>query len=213
MKIRRFTRDEIIEVVSAVVLSASGLLTTWSGYQSALWDGDQAAQYAQAGVIRTTAAREAMEADMRQAVTVQMFTSWLDAKAAEEQQLADFYRARMPVEFQPTFEKWLSLEPLKTPKAPPTPFAMAGYEPQGRAKQRQLEQAADAAFAQGQKANDISDAYVRATVTLGTAMFFAGIAQVFRLPQARMVLLAVSLLACVWGTAKALSLPVAQIGG
>lgn len=206
-------RDKAIEIGSAIVLSVAGLLTTWASYQASLWDGEQAAAYTQAGVLRTTAGREAMNADTREAVSVQLFSSWLDAASVGDGELADFYRARMPMEFRPAFEKWLSLEPLKNPQAPPTPFAIPGYEPEGRAKQRQLEHDADAAYAEGQRANAISDAFVRGTVSMGMAMFFAGISQVFRLNWVRLVLLLVSTLACVRGIVLIVGLPLQTLGG
>jgi hypothetical protein len=207
------TRDQMIEIGSAVVLSVAGLLTTWSGYQSALWDGHQAASYAQAGVLRITAGREAMEADTRAAVSVQLFTSWANAATAGDEALAEFYRSRMPPEFRPSFEKWLALDPLENPDAPSSPFALPGYEPQGRAKQRQLEAAADAAFAEGERANGVSDAFARGTVSMGTAMFFAGISQIFRIAWVRAVLLAVSAIACLRGVLLIAELPLKTLGG
>ena len=206
-------RDEMIEIGSAVVLSVAGLMTTWSGYQSALWDGDQAAHYAEANALHAAAVRAADEANSREAVAVQMFSAWVDAASEEKGSLADFYRARFPVEFRPSFEKWLSLQPFRNPDAPSGPFAMPGYEPAGRAKERRLEHAADAAFARGQRANEISDSFVRASVTLGTAMFFAGIGQVFRIAQVRVVLLLIAASACLWGVVRVFSLPIAAVGG
>lgn len=205
--------DKGVEIGSAIVLSVAGLLTTWASYQASLWDGEQAAAYTQAGVLRTTAGREAMTADTREAASVQLFTSWLDAAAVGDAELADFYRTRMPPEFRPAFEKWLSLRPLKNPQAPPTPFVMPGYEPQGRDQQRKLEQEADAAFAEGERANDVSDAFVRGTVSMGMAMFFAGISQVFRINWVRMVLLVVSTVACVRGIVLIVGLPLQTLGG
>lgn len=210
---RPLTRDQMIEIASAAVLSVAGLTTTWSGYQSALWDGNQASLYAEAGSLRTIAAREAMDASTREAVSVQMFSSWLNATAANDDHLAGLYRSRFPVEFRPVFEKWLALKPLTNPQAPPGPFAMPEYEPLGRAEQLRLEKAADAALANGQIANDISDSYLRATVMLATAMFFAGMSQVFRSQGVRVALVLVSALACAWGVGRMITLPVAALIG
>ena len=40
------------EIAAAVILSLTALITSWSGYQAELWDGEEAANYTQAGAAR-----------------------------------------------------------------------------------------------------------------------------------------------------------------
>jgi hypothetical protein len=203
---------EWTEMATAVVLSVAGLFTSWAGYQAALWDGEQAAHYSQANALRTTASRQALEADVRQAVEVGMFNNWLQAKARGEEDLAKFFQARFPKDFRPAFDSWLAAEPLKNPSAPSTPFTTGGYEPKGLSDGKALETRADETYAEGQRDNAVSDDYVRATVFLATGLFFGGICQVFRVKHARLLLLAVSVVACVAGLVQVASLPALKPG-
>ena len=73
--------DGWMEVACAVVLSASALMTSWASYQASLWDGEQAALYSRANAFRIQASQAALEGDAREAIEVNLFTSWLTAPA------------------------------------------------------------------------------------------------------------------------------------
>jgi hypothetical protein len=49
------TEHRILETVEAVVLAIVAILTAWSGYQAALWNGHQAELYSIAGKLRVQA--------------------------------------------------------------------------------------------------------------------------------------------------------------
>jgi hypothetical protein len=201
--------DAVTDLATAVVLAAGGLLTAWAGYQASLWDGEQAAFYAQAGQQRVEASRAASDGAQLLAIDVQMFTAWLSAYTAGEDELQTFYRNRFRAEFKPPFELWLAAGP-RSGKGPPTPFTAPGYDIAPRERSKQLEREADVLFEKGQRANEIGDSFTRATVSLASAMFFAGIAQVFDRPRLRMALTALAVLLCIWGTIRVLALPVAS---
>lgn len=197
-----------LEGLIAVSLSVAALSTTWSTYQSALWGGEQAANYSRASVLRIEASRAGGRADMMEAVDVQMFSSWLDAAAAGEDQLQAFYHARLRDDFRSAFDAWKLLEPLTNPDAPATPFAMPNYRLSARAEAAALDEKAQAAFDRGERDNDISDIYTQATVVLASALFFGGISQTFKRRRIRMLLAGLSIAACVIGVIRTLTLPV-----
>ncbi|HEY2356700.1 MAG TPA: hypothetical protein VGH86_04565 [Phenylobacterium sp.] len=201
-------RHEWAEVGAAVVLGVAGLLTSWSTYQASLWDGEQAAHYSQANATRVEASEAAIRANQREAVEIGLFTQWLNAQAHGDEKLAEFFRARFPPELAGPFEAWLVLRPLQNPKAPLSPFDDGGFKPLGREHAAQLEAQADAMFQSGQRANQISDAYVQATVFCATALFFAGIGQVFRVWLVRMVLVALAAAGCAIAIVRVLALPI-----
>lgn len=200
------------EMAGATILSFAGLGSAWASYQAALWDGEQAANYSIANTIRVEASGGRLESDMHVLVDVAGFSAWLDAMAVEDTRLAEFYRARFLPEFRASFESWLAMTPLRNPDAPPTPFAMPGYVPAGRAEAARREAEAAAAFAEGQEANRVSDVFVRGSVILATAMFFAGIGQVFKGAAVRVVLAVLAGGILLLGGAQILSLPVLAPG-
>lgn len=196
-----------VEIVSAAVLSVATLFTSWSGYQSALWDGEQASAYTEASALRTEAAQASTRAGQVEGVDALLFSQWLDAYAGGDDRLQGFYRERFRPEFSRAVDAWLALEPVKHASAPQTPFAMPQYRPAAREEAQRLQRQADAAFQIGQHANQISDAFVAATVILASAMFFGGICQTFQTGRVRLVLTAVAVLTCAWGVIRTLALP------
>jgi hypothetical protein len=204
--------DSVMEVLIATVLSVGGLMTSWASYQAALWDGEQAAHYSHANALRVMASRVRLEADERRGLQMMLFNSWLQAKARDDATLAAFYERRFPPDMRPAVNAWLLLHPLKDPTAPPSPFAMPAYRPDGMAEATRLEGEADATFEHGQSDNRISDLFTQGAVYMATAMFFGGIGQVFRMRSVRVGLLAVAIVACAIGLSRIVSLPLLKPG-
>jgi hypothetical protein len=196
-----------IETAVAVVISIAALATSWASYQAKLWNGDQAAHYGRAGANRTTATRDAIEASVTRSVEVGLFSAWLDAKHAHKEPLAQFYAARFPPGLKPAFDEWIAQQPLTNPRAPPSPFAMESYRQPALVEARLMEASAMREFNEGLRATAVSDDYTRSAVFLATAMFFAGVGQVFDSRRVRIAMGFVALIACVAGVASMLTLP------
>ena len=196
-----------LEALIVISLSVAALTTTWSTYQAALWDGEQAANYSRANGLRIEASKASARADALEAVDLAIFSGWLDAKAAGQTKLEDFYYARFRPEFRTAFKAWDDLHPLTNPDAPQGPFVMKEYKLPERVKADTLAAKAEAVFEQGQRDNDIGDIYVQATVILASALFFGGICQTFKKPRVRMSLALLSVGACIFGVIRTLTLP------
>jgi hypothetical protein len=194
------------------VLSIAALGSSWAAFEAGVWDGEQASHYTRSETLRVQATRAGLEGDTAAAIEVQMFSTWLQAKARNEPQLADFYQARFPPRFKPVFNDWLAQRPLLNTSAPPSPFSMPGYQRPGLAHARELDAEADKAFAQGQYDRSVSDAFQQGATVLALALFFGGIGQVFKVPAGRIVLLTIAVLALVIGFVRLLSLPAQVLG-
>ena len=196
-----------LEAMIVITLSVAALTTTWSTYQAALWDGEQAANYSRANALRIESTKASARADALESVDLAIFSAWLDAKAAGHTQLQDFYYARFRPDFRVAFKAWDELHPLTNPEAPQGPFMMKEHRLPERAQAEELEAKAQAVFDQGQRDNDIGDIYVQATVILASALFFGGICQTFKKPRVRMILALLSSVACVIGVLRTITLP------
>jgi hypothetical protein len=203
---------DVLEMLSAIILSIAALASSWATYQSGLWDGEQAANYSSANALRIEASRVALEGDALAGVEVQLFTSWLDAKVHNEDALAKFYEARFPPTLKPAFERWLQSHPLTNTSAPPTPFAHDNYTRPGAAMARDLDRKAQQTFAAGQYANTVSDAFQQGATMLALSLFFGGIGQVFKERAPRIGLLTVAGVTLILGLLRVFTLP-AQILG
>jgi hypothetical protein len=204
-------RGWIVEVSAALVISLAAAMTSWVGFQAALWDGEQAAHYAQAGAARVEATAAVAEGGQLQTADLLLFQGWLGAAAQDEPLLQKFYRQRFRPEFSVAFEAWLLTAPLTNPAAPASPFTMPQYHSARLAEAQRLQKRADDLFNQGQRDNDIGDRFVRATVLLAVALFFGGIGQTFKSVPIKGVLVAMAFVVCVISALMVAHLPILQL--
>ena len=209
------TREErfrrLTELIAAIVLSVAALLSSYAGFQGELWDGEQAANYALAEQNRTDSSKKATVAVQFATLDAMLFAKWIDAYSANNKQLETFYRERFRPEFRPAFEQWRLTRPETNPKAPPTPFHMPGYLDRTTNAARNLERKADERFADGQRANDISDAYGQGSVILALALFMGGITQTFDTRKTRVMLLGLATFCLLLGVVRILGLPAIRL--
>jgi Na+/H+-dicarboxylate symporter len=100
---------------------------------------------------------------------------------------------------------------LTNPAAPASPFAMPRYHSAQLARATRLQKQADDLFNLGQRANDISDRFVRGTVLLAVALFFGGIAQTFKSTTIKAVLVGMAFLVCVASALMVAHLPMLSL--
>jgi hypothetical protein len=199
------------EIANAVVIAIAGLLVSFAAYQAALWSGELELQFSRANVLQTESAKLEARAEVREAVGVQVFGHWFDAAVRNEPDLADKYVARFPPTLRDAFNAWIALKPFENPAAPPTPFDMRQYAIPEATQAETLQEQAKAAFRRGQDAKRVADTYGQAGTLLATALFFAGISQVFRSNRVRQALFALAALACGLGLVRVLTLPMLSV--
>ena len=91
----RFDRWEpLAEVIVTFALALATVATAWSGYQAARWGGEQSASYSQAGALRTESVRASNQAGQLVQIDIGLFTNWINAFAAEDARLTNFYEQR-----------------------------------------------------------------------------------------------------------------------
>lgn len=204
---RRRRRNQLLEALVAIVISAAGLLTSWSSYQATLWSGEQTVQYSRAGADRVKSTRAALEANVTRSIEVDLFSAWLGVTDAGNDRLANLYAERFPPDLQMAFKAWILQHPFDNPTAPSSPFRMPGYRPAGLVAAEALEARAEMEFVAGQQANRTADAFTRGAVILAMSMFFGGIAQAFKGRAVRLGLAVMALVCCVLGVVQIFTLP------
>lgn len=211
LEARRQKLDRTTELIAAFILSVAALLSSYSGFQAELWDGDQAANYTLAEQMRTTASKTETVSGQKVGLDTMLFTQWLDAYVKGETKLEEYYRQRFRPQFHRAFERWMAMNPQDNPDAPPTPFALPDYNHILLAETKKMQTEADRLFEAGQRANEISDAYGQATVILALSLFMGGIVQAFNAHRLRVALLTIASLACVLGIIRIASLPAIRL--
>ena len=164
-----------IDFVSTVLLALATVATAWAGYQSSRWHGEQAKAQSRATAARVESTRASGVANREAEIDVALFIQWVDARALKERRLEAFYRRRFRDEFRPAFQAWIATEPLTTPGAPLTPFAMPEYRLAASREVERLEAEATVASEQAREDIERADKYVLAVVLFASSLFFAGI--------------------------------------
>ena len=172
---REARADHLVELAATALLALAAVGTAWSSYQSARWHGKQARAQSASIAARVESTRQANVANRQAQIDVALFTQWIDAYARHETVLADFYRKRFRMEFQPAFNAWVATRPVKNPRAPLSPFAMPQYRLAASGESDRLEAKAGANSDLVGRYIQRADNYTLAVVLFAASLFFAGI--------------------------------------
>jgi hypothetical protein len=185
------TRRDWLEIIATVLLSLAAVATAWSSYQATRWNGEQTKTTGRVNAVRLEAARAQGLAEGQTQVDIATFIQWVDATAADDVELATFYRDRFRAEFRPAFDAWLAADPLTNPSAPPTPFALEEYRLQARSDAARLDAEAEALAAKARVNVQRAANYVLAVVLFSVALFFGGMSTKLKGAGPKRVLLVV----------------------
>src|SRR5690606_25616537 len=94
------------EFAAAVILSLATLASAWSGYQAARWGSVQATATRSGSSALMHATRLSDVGSRQIAIDVSVFTSWVEATARGEADLAAILEQRFRADFVPAFEAW-----------------------------------------------------------------------------------------------------------
>ena len=202
-------QNKRLSIVEAVLLSTVAIVAAWAGYSAAKWGTESSLNLAKASATRVKANRAFQEALTYRVGDAVAFNAWYAAHVAGNQN--DLRVARKYIDFLPNyreaFSAWLATKPFTNPNAPAGPQAMPQFKPPGAALARALDTKADAYYAQGQKAAETGDHYIRATVILASVLFLVGISTQFPLRRGRYALITIGVVLLLFAGEQILSLP------
>ena len=201
------SRDRIISIAEALILSIVALLAAWSGYSAAKWSTEASLSLAKASSTRTRANTNQIQATQIRTLDSVSFNAAETAYASGDTALFRVTVKRMRPGYRPAVTAWLALHPLKNPHAPPDPSYMPQYRIPQEATARTLSARADDLFAEGAAAANTGDKYVRLTVLLAAVLFLVGIGSRFPVRGARYGLIAVAGALLVVSVIQLLGLP------
>jgi hypothetical protein len=188
------------EIVATVVMALAAVATAWSSYQATRWNGETTRASGRVNAARIEAARAQGLAEGQTQVDIGMFFQWVNAQAADDRELADFYLDRFRPEFRPAFDAWLATDPFTEADAPASPFAMDEYRLAATAEAERLDAEAEEQSAAVRRNVQRAANYVLGVVLFAVALFFAGMSTKLPSEGPRRALLAIGCLVFV-GTA------------
>jgi hypothetical protein len=179
------TRDRLISIIEAVLLSVVALLAAWSGYAAAKWSTESRVELATASKLRIEASRADSDAGELRDFDSSTFESWFTAYTVGNKTAMRVAEHRFRPEFKVAFDAWLATKPATNPEAPRGPTYMPQYKRPGLAEARAFDDQAKAAFLDGEKDGSTADKYIRLTVVLASILFLVGISTHFPYRGAR----------------------------
>lgn len=210
------TRAEIMEIVVVVLLGLVTLLTAWASWIGSLHGGNQATNYTKSNNLSSDGNSMWNQAVQELAEDTALWNSINDLRI-------DYTFAEENHDTE-TMEKldW-KIEQLMTDSVSEelaeaiywadeqeeyaTPFDMEGFVDSYFANAQATLDEAESVMAQGQKDNEVGDAFGLVTVIYSIAMFLLGILSSFKSEKNQMALIIISIVAVIFTTIYMLTLP------
>lgn len=187
-------QSQLIEILEAILLAIVAVTTAWSGYQAALWTGEQSKLYGTSSRLRVEAEGAGTAANQERLYNALTVSEWLKAQAQGQSKMAQIFERRLLPEFRPAFEAWKQTDPVNNPNAPAGPQMMSEYRSARTEREQALNKQATDAFQEGDEARHHSDDYVRVTVMLATVLLLTSISQRFHFRVVRIGLAMLSVI-------------------
>lgn len=203
----RGPHERAIAISEALLLSIVAIIAAWSGYSAAKWSTESSLDLAKASATRTEANREFQQALTYRVGDALTFNAWFGAHQSGDKNTERVAAKRFRPEFRPAFTAWLATNPFSNPSAPAGPQVMPQYHATGEARSKALDAEADAHYAEGEKAAETADKYVRTTVILASILFLVGISTQFPLRGVRYGLIGVGAVLLLFAVEQILQLP------
>lgn len=180
------------ELTAILLLSVTAILTAWTGFQASKWSGAMSISFSQASSSRIQAARFEATADRKATIQVSLFTQWLQAYQAKDEELTTFLAERFPAPLSVAFPAWTATKPQITPGAPETPFQMEEYKVPELEMAASADARADTKFDEALRNNQRGDNYTILTVAFATVLFFTAISGRMKSRRSQWLMLALA---------------------
>lgn len=184
---------KLLPITEAIVLSLVAIVAAWSGFSAAKWSTHSSLGLAKASATRSKANRAYQEALTYRVGDATTFNAWFVAYAAGKLHEAEIAARRFRPGYRVAWEAWMATHPFTNPHAPAGPGYMPEYKAPGQAAAVKLDAAANAEYAEAEKAAEHSDDFIRATVILASVLFIIGISSHFPLRGVRIGLITVGI--------------------
>jgi hypothetical protein len=165
--------QDVVGVVSGVLLALATTASAWCAYQSSLWNGEQTRALAGANTAQFEALRDVSAATKDVIVDVTTFLDYVHDVARGDDKVAGYLRRHARAEFKPALERWIAATDSGRIEAP-LPFTSSDYRVGAMKRAEALQARAAELTTTANDANETSDRFVLHTVLFAMALFFLG---------------------------------------
>ena len=191
------------------MLGIGSVATAWCGIQTSQWNGEEARESRDAGLLRTQSSELFSFGTQKFAYDANMVAQYARAVADDDEQAQQFIRTNlMRPAFLPVVDRW-EAEAAAGGAVNMNLFEDEEYKDSLFSESEAIGAESDAALARSDDASKNADDYLLMTLLTATALFFAGVTTSFGSKPARLALLAGSGLILAFTAARLIDLPVA----
>jgi hypothetical protein len=202
-------RQRVVEATTAIILAVAAVGTAWATFQASQWSSAESDAVAASSVARSKAIQATNHGTRTEQLDTTIWLQWLAAFRAGDKAQARFLRERFRPGLLRAHNIWVAKAVVapdgKVISAPAgTPFTEPQYVVPDAASADELAAEAEHQLAVSRHDASVSTKFVLAVVLLALVLFFAGIATKFRNPKVQAALVALALIACVFGLVRML---------
>jgi hypothetical protein len=199
--------DRLLELIVVLLLGITTVGTAWCGFQATRWNGQSGDLNAVAGQQYVEGARLFGLATQRVSYDSSVVARYAEISQERNAALLSFYRhSVVRPDFLPVLDRWQAA--TKSGGSGVGVFEDKTYLEAQFADYQQTVLAAQQATQDAQRAGGIADGYVRTTILLAVALFFAGVTSSFRYRLARLLLLVAATGTVALAAARIVGLPI-----
>jgi hypothetical protein len=168
---------DLKQIVAAVILGIAATLTALSAYNAALADGNALQGYTTSSLRLNDANAFYAQGNVAVASDQSLFIQYAVASQEGQTDLATYLTTLMRPEMQQAVEWWIATDEALTPfdEIEGNPYAVPDF-----IEANELEAEANALFQEGSDEDSKGDKFELAVVLFALALFFGGIATLFR---------------------------------
>jgi hypothetical protein len=168
---------DLKQIVAAVILGIAATLTALSAYNAALADGNALQGYTTSSLRLNDANAFYAQGNVAVASDQSLFIQYAVASQEGQTDLATYLTTLMRPEMQQAVEWWIATDEALTPfdEIEGNPYSVPDF-----IEASDLETEADALFQEGSDEDSKGDKFELAVVLFALALFFGGIATLFR---------------------------------
>lgn len=205
---QRHPANRLNEMLAVLMLGIATIGTAWCGYQASRWNSEQDSLAREGSDLRVEANRQFGLATQGVTYDANIVAQYAKAVSDGDTRLQEFFEATLfRPDFLPVLEEWKAA--VAAGENPPPLVENQEYLDSQLAGFQTTHAAAEAKDLEASEAGENGDDYVLVTLLLATALFFAGVTTSFRVPAARLILLALAATAIAYSLSRIAVLPVA----
>ena len=204
------------EMVIAILLGITAVLTAWAAWQSSLYDGNQAQAYTEGnatladGNERWNEASQTIAQDQdtwNQISSLQVDLAYAEYFGDTDTAEAAQYKIDM-IMYSVSDELTAAIDWANTQEEYATPFEMEGFVDSYYAEAQAVMDEGYAQIEDGNNANQLGDKQGLVTVVLAVVLFMLGIVGTFHNMRTKIVVVSVSLAGLIFGAVMMMSVPI-----